>query len=160
MPTYLRNATHFSVDCTVTEGHCAVLRENIHFVDDPQESTAVTLLQRKCGNVVITPDPVSGQSDDAALLVEMSMRSAESGTLGRPGMVMTSPQTMTTKLRRRRPAALHARPAHGRWARRAAGVGGKAVLRLGHAHRVVAVAAFLQLLICARTAEARMSAAP
>ena len=58
MPTYLRNATDFSVDCTVTDGHCTVVRENIHFVDDPQESTAVALLQRQCGNVVITPDPV------------------------------------------------------------------------------------------------------
>ncbi len=58
MPTYLRNAGNFSVDCTVTEGKCDVLRANFHFIDDPDELAAIALVQRKCGNVVITPDPV------------------------------------------------------------------------------------------------------
>ncbi len=58
MAIYLRNASNFAVDCAVNDGQCEVAPKNFHFIDDPQETTAVSLLQLRCGNVVIAPDPV------------------------------------------------------------------------------------------------------
>lgn len=36
-----------------------IVRENILFLDECKEHTAITYLQQKCGNVVITPDTSS-----------------------------------------------------------------------------------------------------
>ena len=68
------------------------------------------------------------------------------GTLGSPGMVMMSPQIMTTNSRARGEA--HLADVDRVPGRRAAQlrIGGEGILGLGDAHRVVAVARLLQLL--------------
>lgn len=57
MTVYLRNSTDFSADCSCTNGQCLVARENFHLLDDGKEADAIDFLQRRCGNVVIIPNP-------------------------------------------------------------------------------------------------------
>ncbi|MBE0620636.1 MAG: hypothetical protein IH605_08605 [Burkholderiales bacterium] len=56
MSKYVENPVHFAAECARQKGHCAVVRENILFLDDGKEHTAINYLQKKCGNVVIAPD--------------------------------------------------------------------------------------------------------
>ncbi len=56
MSKYVENPIHFAADCVQTHGQCAVVRENIVFLDEGSELTAIDLLQRKCGTVAIIPD--------------------------------------------------------------------------------------------------------
>ena len=56
MSRFVENPTDFSADCWRQKGRCAVVRENILFLDDGNELAAVDRLQWKCGYVVIVPD--------------------------------------------------------------------------------------------------------
>ena len=56
MNQFVENPTDFSADCQWQNGRCMVVRENIVFLDDGNELTAVDRLQWKCGYVVIIPD--------------------------------------------------------------------------------------------------------
>ena len=56
MNKYVQNPTHFAAECSRRNGQCAIVRENILFLEECKEHTAITYLQKKCGNVVITPD--------------------------------------------------------------------------------------------------------
>ena len=56
MTQFVENYTDFSAECRREDGQCAVVRENILFLDDGNELTAVDRLQWKCGYVVIIPD--------------------------------------------------------------------------------------------------------
>ena len=57
MNQFVKNPTDFSEACRLHDGQCEVVRENILFLDDGEELDAVDNLQRKCGSVVIVPDP-------------------------------------------------------------------------------------------------------
>ena len=57
MTKYVENSLHFAADCVQTNGQCAIVRENILFLDDGKEDTAIAFLERKCGSVVIIPVP-------------------------------------------------------------------------------------------------------
>jgi hypothetical protein len=56
MSQFAENPTDFSVACRRDDGRCAVVRENVVFLDDGTELDAVDRLQWKCGYVVIIPD--------------------------------------------------------------------------------------------------------
>ena len=56
MSKYVENPIHFAADCVQTSGQCAVLRDNIVFLDQGNDLAAIDLLQRKCGTVAIMPD--------------------------------------------------------------------------------------------------------
>lgn len=56
MSQFVENPIHFAADCVRQNGQCMVTRENILFLDNGKEHTAVDHLQRKCGHVVIIPD--------------------------------------------------------------------------------------------------------
>ena len=56
MSQFVENSTDFSADCLRQNGRCAVVRENVLFLDDGNELAAVDHLQWKCGYVVIIPD--------------------------------------------------------------------------------------------------------
>ena len=71
MSTFDKNPTDFSAVCAREGGECTVERDNILFLDDGVESLAVTHLQLKCGNVIITPDP---DNPEQALLYHTSCR--------------------------------------------------------------------------------------
>jgi hypothetical protein len=105
------------------------------------------------GHVVVGGDDVGAIDRDLHAVFHLKHRTmpgsraaCRAESLGRPGMVITSPQTMTTNSA---PAARRTSRTSITWplgAPRSGGVGGEAVLRLGHADRVVAVALKLQLL--------------
>lgn len=69
MSSFQKNPTDFSAVCEREGGECTVERENVLFLDDGAESTAVASLQMKCGYVVITPDP---SNPDRSLLYHTS----------------------------------------------------------------------------------------
>jgi hypothetical protein len=69
MSHFLENPTHFAADCARQDGRCTIVRENILFLDDGQELAAVDHLQRRCGKVVIIPEP---SYDGRALLYHTS----------------------------------------------------------------------------------------
>ena len=56
MNQFVQNSTEFSAECRWQNGLCTVVRENIVFLNDGQEISAVDHLQWKCGHVVIIPD--------------------------------------------------------------------------------------------------------
>lgn len=56
MSEFIVNPIYFSTDCARQNGRCAIVRENILFLDDGKEHVAIDHLQKKCGNVVIMPD--------------------------------------------------------------------------------------------------------
>ena len=56
MHKFVENPSHFAADCVRQEGKCTIVRENIVFLDEGKEHTAIDYLQKKCGNVVIIPD--------------------------------------------------------------------------------------------------------
>jgi hypothetical protein len=56
MSKYVVNPIQFAADCAQQSGQCTIVRENIFFLDDGKEESAIDLLQRKCGSVVIIPD--------------------------------------------------------------------------------------------------------
>lgn len=71
MSEFLANPIHFATDCAQQNGQCTIVRENILFLDDGKEHTAINRLQRKCGYVVIIPD-TSGK--EQALLYHTSCK--------------------------------------------------------------------------------------
>jgi len=66
---FVQNPTDFSAECPRQNEPCAVVRENVLFLDDGNEFAAVDRLQMKCGYVVIVPDTSAG---DRALLYHTS----------------------------------------------------------------------------------------
>lgn len=56
MSQFVENPTDFSAECRLQDGRCAVIRENVLFLDDGNELDAVDRLEWKCGYVVIIPD--------------------------------------------------------------------------------------------------------
>lgn len=56
MNQFVQNSTDFSMECRWQNGLCMVVRENIIFLDEGKEISAVNHLQWKCGHVVIIPD--------------------------------------------------------------------------------------------------------
>jgi hypothetical protein len=58
MRIYVKNSREFAADCAATDGQCPIAREDIIFLDNDREDTAIGHLQRKCGNVVILRDTV------------------------------------------------------------------------------------------------------
>jgi hypothetical protein len=56
MSQFVENPADFSAECRLQDGRCAVVRENILFLDDGNELAAVDHLQWKCGYVAIIPD--------------------------------------------------------------------------------------------------------
>jgi hypothetical protein len=56
MSQFVENPTDFSAECQRQNGRCAVVRENVIFLDSGTELDAVDRLQWKCGYVVIIPD--------------------------------------------------------------------------------------------------------
>ena len=56
MAKFVDNPVHFGAECERHNGKCAVVKENILFLDDGSEHFAITYLQKKCGHVVIIPD--------------------------------------------------------------------------------------------------------
>lgn len=53
---FVDNPIQFAADCAQQNGRCAVVRENIIFLDDGSDLAAIEKLNLKCGHVVITPD--------------------------------------------------------------------------------------------------------
>jgi len=56
MSQFVENPTDFSAECRLQNGRCAVLRDNVIFLDDGTELDAVDRIEWKCGYVVIIPD--------------------------------------------------------------------------------------------------------
>ena len=56
MTKFVENPVHFGAECERQNGKCAVVRENILFLDNGEEHVAINFLQKKCGHVVIMPD--------------------------------------------------------------------------------------------------------
>ena len=56
MDRFAQNPSDFSAECGRQQGPCAVVRENVLFLDDGNELAAVDRLEMKCGYVVIVPD--------------------------------------------------------------------------------------------------------
>ena len=56
MSQFAENPTDFSAECRRQDGRCAVVRENVIFLDGGTELDAVDHLQWRCGYVVIIPD--------------------------------------------------------------------------------------------------------
>ena len=56
MTKFVENPVHFGAECERQNGKCAVVRENILFLDNSEEHVAINFLQKKCGHVVIMPD--------------------------------------------------------------------------------------------------------
>ena len=56
MRKYVANPIHFAAECACQGGECTIVRENILFLDDGIEQTAIDWLQGKCGHIVIIPD--------------------------------------------------------------------------------------------------------
>ena len=55
MSNYVEKPVHFSADCVLTGGLCAIDRQNIVFLDERKEPAAIDLLQRKCATEAIIP---------------------------------------------------------------------------------------------------------
>jgi hypothetical protein len=56
MSPFVDNPVDFAVDCVCHGGRCVVARENVLFLDDGEEVTAIDWLQNRCGHVVVIPD--------------------------------------------------------------------------------------------------------
>ncbi len=56
MSDFVKNPIDFSTDCVRESGLCTVVRDNILFLDDGEESAAIAHLQKRCGHIVIIPD--------------------------------------------------------------------------------------------------------
>lgn len=71
MRQFAANPVHFAVDCALEGGQCRVESENVLFLDDGREHSALAHLQAKCGRVVIIPDAAD---EERALLYHTSCR--------------------------------------------------------------------------------------
>ena len=69
MSHFVENPADFSAECRLQDGRCAVLPENVLFLDDGKELDAVDRIEWKCGYVVIIPD---GSRAGQALLYHTS----------------------------------------------------------------------------------------
>lgn len=111
MNAFVENPTDFAAECARLKGRCPVSPANFVFLDEGDELAAVDRLQRKCGSVVIIPDP-SGR----ALLYHTScqrmtdlVRQIFEDELGAPARLPHADREMTLgELHRRRVAASYA----------------------------------------------------
>jgi len=69
MGQFVENPADFSAQCRLQDGRCAVLRDNVLFLEDGNELDAVERLEWKCGYVVIIPD---AEREGTALLYHTS----------------------------------------------------------------------------------------
>jgi hypothetical protein len=143
MPWALGDRAHAGLRRSSRRRSARCVRSSCRVRGGPGTTRAAHRSAPPVASTVVSCEWRSEEADHAPLLVEIDLLGR--GHLGRPGMVMMSPQIITTNSA---PAASRTSRTLITWpeAHPALRVGRERVLRLRHAHRVVAEAVLLQLL--------------